>query len=111
MDMNTVVLFGRLAAPPEVREFESGSSLVRSLITVRSNAPRRRVDVLPVTLWDPDPGHELLSATAGMAVYAVGSVQRRFWSTEKGRASRLEIVALHAELAPNQTEAATGSAG
>ena len=112
MDMNTVVLFGRLAAPPEIREFESGSRFVRSLVTVRSNAPRRRVDVLPVTLWDPDSDHELLTAPAGKAVFAVGTVQRRFWSTTAGRVSRLEIVAIHVELISNQVEAATaGDAG
>ena len=36
MDMNVLVLFGKLAAPPELRTFESGSSLVRSLVTVRT---------------------------------------------------------------------------
>lgn len=98
MDMNVVVLCGKLAAPPELREFESGARLVRSLITVRSDTPRRRVDVVPVTLWDPKPDHEILSAPAGQAVYASASIQRRFWTSEEGRQSRLEVVAHHLEL-------------
>jgi single-stranded DNA-binding protein len=98
MDMNVVVLCGSLAVPPELRTFESGSSLVRVLITVRSNAPRRRVDVVPVTMWNPDADDPLLTAAAGTRVFAVCSVQRRFWTAEQGRQSRLEIVARHLEI-------------
>ena len=53
MDLNLIVLCGRLAVEPELKEFDSGSRLVRLLVTVRSDEPRRRVDVVPVTLWDP----------------------------------------------------------
>lgn len=93
MDLNLVVVSGRLAAPPEVRQFESGSRLARYLVTVRSEEPRRRVDVLPVTIWNPDD--ELVDAdpAPGTRVWAAGSVQRRFWSGAEGRRSRLELVA------------------
>ncbi|MDJ0497938.1 MAG: single-stranded DNA-binding protein [Acidimicrobiia bacterium] len=98
MDMNVVVLFGKLAAPPELRTFESGSSLVRCLVTVRTSAPRRRVDVVPVILWDPDAEDPLLAAAAGTKVFAVCSVQRRFWTADEARLSRLEVVARHIEV-------------
>lgn len=93
MDLNLVVLAGRLAAPPEIRQFESGSRLVRYLLTVRSEEPTRRVDVVPVTLWDPPD--ELIDADPqpGSRLWIAGSVQRRFWSESEGRRSRLEIVA------------------
>jgi single-stranded DNA-binding protein len=93
MDLNLVVVSGRLAAPPELRQFESGARLARYLVTVRLEEPTRRVDVLPVTLWDPDA--ELLDAdpAPGARVWAVGSLQRRFWSATEGRRSRLELVA------------------
>ena len=99
MDINAVVLLGKLAAPVELREFESGSSLARALITVRSDTPRRRVDVVPVTLWNPGPDHELLTVAVGEPLFAVGTVQRRFWTGAKGRESRLEVVAIHIESA------------
>jgi single-strand DNA-binding protein len=93
MDLNLVVLAGRLAAPPEIRQFESGARLVRYLITVRSEEPTRRVDVVPVTLWEPP--EELLDADPqpGTRLWVAGSVQRRFWSESEGRRSRLEVVA------------------
>ncbi len=93
MDLNLVVLCGRLAVEPEIRELDSGSRVARMLITVRSEAPRRRVDVVPVTWWDP--GSELVvdPPAKGRRVWVCGSVQRRFWETGEGRRSRLEVVA------------------
>jgi single-stranded DNA-binding protein len=93
MELNLVVLSGRLATAPEERTFDSGSTMLRLLVTVRSSEPRRRVDVIPVTVWNPDP--ELIGAglDVGQRVWVAGSVQRRFWSAEHGRRSRLEVVA------------------
>ena len=93
MDLNLVVLGGRLAAPPEVRQFEGGGRLARYLVTVRSSEPRRRVDVVPVVLWDPPDDLLDVDPEPGRAVWVAGSVQRRFWSGSEGRRSRLEVVA------------------
>jgi len=93
MDLNLIVLCGRLAVEPELKEFDSGSRLVRLLVTVRSDEPRRRVDVVPVTLWDPP--QDLLEdmPDKGRRIWVCGSVQRRFWESPEGRRSRLEVVA------------------
>lgn len=90
MDLNLVVLGGRLAAPPELRVFDSGMRLMRYLVAVRSE---RRMDVLPVTLWNPSDAHVETMDVAGDRVWVAGSVQRRFWDGTDGRRSRLEIVA------------------
>jgi single-stranded DNA-binding protein len=93
MDLNLVVLCGRLATDAEVRVFDSGTRLIRYLVTVRTDHPRSRVDVIPVTLWDPpdelveDPGEKT------SRIWACGSVQKRFWESPDGRRSRLEVVA------------------
>lgn len=93
MDLNIIVLAGHLAAKPEVRTFPSGSSTVRYLVTTRSEVPRRRVDVIPVTLWDPgERTHEPLPER-GTPVWVAGAVQRRFWSSGDGTRSRIEVVA------------------
>jgi single-strand DNA-binding protein len=93
MDVNLVVLAGRIAAPPELREFESGARLLRLLVTVRLEQPRRRLDVVPVTRWDPTDDD--LDHQAGDRIYVTGTVQRRFWSNPDGRRSRLEVIAEH----------------
>lgn len=93
MDLNLVVVSGRLAAPPELRTFDSGSRLIRYLITCRTDEPRRRVDVIPVTQWDPPADSVAFDAAPGTAVWVAASAQRRFWGEAEGRRSRLEIVA------------------
>lgn len=93
MDLNLVVVSGRLAAPPEIRQFESGARLARYLVTVRSEEPARRVDVLPVTLWDPADDLVDADPSPGTRLWVAGSVQRRFWSGSDGRRSRIELVA------------------
>lgn len=100
MECNLVTLAGRLAIDPEERSFDSGAHLVRYLVTVRSDAPRRRVDVIPVTMWDPTPAHLSPNLVRGEQVMVVGMVQRRFWHAAEGRRSRVEIVAHHVEVAP-----------
>ncbi|HKZ29639.1 MAG TPA: single-stranded DNA-binding protein [Acidimicrobiia bacterium] len=93
MDLNLVVLTGRLAAPPELRVFESGARLVRYLVTVRTEEPRHRVDVLPVTRWNPPDDALIPEPEVGQRLWVAGAVQRRFWSNPDGRRSRLEVVA------------------
>jgi single-strand DNA-binding protein len=93
MDLNLVVLCGRLATDPELRAFDSGTQLARLLVTVRSDEPRRRVDVVPVTLWDPPAEFLEDPPEKGCRVWVCGSVQRRFWESPDGRRSRLEVVA------------------
>lgn len=93
MELNLVVLSGRLAAEPEIRTFDSGSTLLRLLITVRSEEPRKRVDVIPVTVWNPDDEVLDEEMTIGRKIWIAGSIQRRFWSATEGRRSRLEVVA------------------
>lgn len=115
MDLNLVVLAGKLVAPPELRTFDSGSRLARYLVTVRAEQPRRRVDVIPVSLWEPP--EELLAAELhpGRRVWVTGTVQRRFWSAPDGRRSRLEVitdqVCLRDESDEVEAEAAGGGAG
>lgn len=95
MDVNTVVLAGHLATDPELRVFSSGTRHLRLLVTVRSDRPRRRVDVVPVTWWDPpEPDVPLVR---GHRVWVAGAVQRRFWSAAAPERSRIEIVAHHVE--------------
>ena len=97
MDLNLVVFGGRLAAPPELRVFESGMSLMRYLVAVQSGTPRR-MDVLPVTLWNPGREHIEAFDAPGDRVWVAGSVQRRFWDDPDTRRSKLEIVASAVEV-------------
>ncbi|HEX9643683.1 MAG TPA: single-stranded DNA-binding protein [Acidimicrobiia bacterium] len=109
MDLNLVVLAGKLAAPPELRTFDSGTRLLRFLVTARSEEPRRRVDVVPVTLWDPDDAMVAQVETLdlgdhGRRLWVAGAVQRRFWEAPEGRRSRLEVVAHQVDIKPPEED-------
>ncbi|MGB7859419.1 MAG: single-stranded DNA-binding protein [Acidimicrobiia bacterium] len=93
MDLNLIVLCGRLATDAEPRMFDSGSRLIRYLVTTRTDHPRRRVDVVPVTLWDPPDDLMDEPGTKGERIWVCGSIQRRFWESPDGRRSRVEVVA------------------
>ncbi|MEN8114833.1 MAG: single-stranded DNA-binding protein [Actinomycetota bacterium] len=93
MDHNIAIVCGTLAAAPELRVFTNGTTLVRYLVTTRSEEPRRRIDVVPVVLWDPDDDAKRYER--GDRIWIAASVQRRFWSDDRGARSRIEIVAHH----------------
>lgn len=104
MDLNLVVLCGRLSTAPELRVFDSGAQLLRLLVVTRLEEPRKRVDVVPVTLWNPPP--ELLAdlPDAEDRVWVTGSIRRRYWEGPDGRRSRLEVVADHVTPRPADDE-------
>ncbi|HZD22635.1 MAG TPA: single-stranded DNA-binding protein [Acidimicrobiia bacterium] len=93
MDLNLVVLCGRLTTPGELRQFDSGTRMLRLLMSVSTEAPRRRTDVVPVTFWEPDDVLVEQVSEKAVRVWVVGSVQRRYWESPDGRRSRLEVVA------------------
>ena len=94
VDLNLAVIAGRLAAKPEVREFDGGTRLTRLLVTTRVTEPKRRIDVVPVVVWDDVEVPDDLEA--GDRVWVAGRIQRRFWQEEhSGRISRIEVVGQH----------------
>ncbi len=104
MDHNVVILCGHLAAQPEIRTFDSGSTLMRLLVTVRAEESPGRLDVVPVVQWQPDLVAIPDEPLRGMRIWIVGAVQRRFWSANDGRHSRVEIVAHAVEFKPETSE-------
>ena len=91
--MNHVILAGRVATDPEVRIFDSGARLLRLMVAVRREEPTRRVDILPVTYWDPPDQLVDHPPRKRETVRLTGELQRRYWEGADGRRSRLELVA------------------
>lgn len=93
MDLNLIVLCGRLAVDAELRVFDSGAKLIRYLVRVKVDYPRSRIDVVPVTLWDPPDDLVDEPGLKGQRIWVCGSVQRRYWESPDGRRSRVEVMA------------------
>jgi single-stranded DNA-binding protein len=104
MDLNMVVLDGRLAAAPDYRVLESGSRMARLLVAVRSEEPHSRLDVLPVVWWEPEDEFVAAPPDVGSRVWITGSVQRRYWESADGRRSKVEVVAAHVSVTKEESQ-------
>jgi single-stranded DNA-binding protein len=62
-------------------------------VVAKLDYPRRRVDVVPVTYWDPPDELAAEPGEKGERIWVCGSVQRRYWEGPDGRRSRIEVVA------------------
>ena len=93
LDINMVVLCGILAIEAERVRLDGGLRCIHYLVVVRTEAPSRRVDVIPAVLRDPphnlwqDPGER------DDPVWLVGALQRRLADMPDEGVSRLEVVA------------------
>ena len=108
-DLNLAVLCGRLTTEPDLSIHDSGSRTLTLLVTVSARHPRRRIDVVPVTLYDPPD--ELVDDLPGAntRIWVTGVVQRRSQDGPEGRRTRIEIVADQVAVLKESRVLATGS--
>ncbi|HZD23150.1 MAG TPA: single-stranded DNA-binding protein [Acidimicrobiia bacterium] len=93
MDLNLIVLCGRLHVDPELRVFDSGARQIRYLVTTRVDYPKRRVDNIPVVVWDPPDDLMDNPGSKGERFWVCGSVQKRYTGNARGGGSHVEVVA------------------
>lgn len=93
IDRNDVVLRGRMSAPAEVRTLPSGDPLVTFRLIVRRENPRTpgQVDTLICVTFDRALQRRAAVWRTGDVVEVEGALQRRFWRTGAGTASRNEV--------------------
>jgi single-strand DNA-binding protein len=90
--VNQVLLRGRLADAPILRNLPSGDVLAVFRVTVpRPPGDRARVDSIECATVRPKVQRTLGRASAGDSLEVVGSLHRRFWRTPAGPASRYAV--------------------
>jgi single-stranded DNA-binding protein len=105
MDVNVVVLMGRLSAPPHISR--NDNIVVRLLVAARSDAPTKRLDLLPVVWWNPTSDELGRIPLVGSRVTVKGSIQRRYWEGRDGRRSRIELIAEQVEFPTDEARSET----
>lgn len=95
---NEVHLVGRVSGEPVPRELPSGDELVQLRLVVprparKGSSGRAQVDTLDITCWSARTRRSALRLTPGQGVEVTGSLRRRFFSAQGGRASRYEVEA------------------
>lgn len=98
--VNTVLLVGRLAADPVLRELPSGDLLLswrlvvqRPSEVVSASAGRRppSVDTLDCATFLVEVQDQVAGWSPGEVVEVAGALRRRFWRAAAGVASRCEV--------------------
>jgi single-strand DNA-binding protein len=87
---NAVLLRGRLATEPVIRELPSGDELWSFRVTVR-RSDSTRVDSIECATTNARSKRALSRAQPGDEVEVSGSLRRRFWRSATGPASRYEV--------------------
>lgn len=102
-DDNQVFLRGRLAAVPIAQTLPSGDELLRFRLTVRRPSTSRvRVDSLECVTTRVRPRRALARAIPGAELEVTGSLQRRFWRSPTGPASRYQVEVETVRLMPRR---------
>ena len=88
---NLVVLRGRTASAPALRDLPSGS-VVAQFDVVTPVPGRAATGAVPVAWTDPSPS-DLARVGEGVDIVVVGTVRRRFFRVAGATQSRTEVVA------------------
>jgi|FLYL01.1.fsa_nt_gi single-stranded DNA-binding protein len=91
MDVNLVVLCGRLAAPPKLHVTAGGFRYLEFWVALRHDGPRPTLEVVPVRWWGA--AGKLAEYLAGDRVWVIGEVRRRLPTGEDDLHGEVEVVA------------------
>jgi len=98
MDLNLVVIAGRIAVPPVLTVHDPDETTLKFSVTVRSE-DGHRVDVIPITLYNPATDEPMMDAVMGTNVWIAAAIQRRFVNEPI-----LEIVAMEVQIRDEPVE-------
>ena len=104
MDLNLTLIAGRLAVPAMIDTGIDGQRVLRTLVLTRSEK-RRRIDVIPIRMSDPDIAPEALSS--GRRVFVAGRLMRRCETPEWESGGRIEVVAHELAIASDVPESSS----
>ncbi len=98
---NEVILCGRVSILADERSLPSGDSILTTRIVVDREAPRRgtpgsgrsrqRVDAIDCVAWTARVRQTIRRWQPGDKVLVKGSIRRRFYRTDRGVVSRVEV--------------------
>jgi len=100
VNVNVVVLAGRLSADPEFAEMPSGDTVAKLRLYVPEAG--RRILPLPVAAWDRAPRKACERLGKGDPVMVRGHLVRRFFKGHGGGRSVMEVVASEVSRLPDE---------
>ncbi len=120
LNLNKVILAGRLVADPELKQTQSGISVVSLRIAVNRRFASRNdgqqgqpeADFFNVTAWRQTAEFIAKYFRKGSAICVAGSIQNRNWTDQQGvKHYATDIVADEANFVENRNASAAPEAG
>lgn len=112
--MNKVVLLGRLAADPELRQTPNGITVTSFTIAVDrqySKGPDRQTDWIDIVAWRNTAEFVCKYFQKGSPIVIEGSIQTRTYEDKSGQKRKaVEVQAENIEFVPRAKEQSAGSA-
>ncbi len=105
--LNRVLLCGRVSAPADERKLPSGDTIMTTRVVIdrdvrRSGSgsarSRQRIDAIDCVAWTSRVQRTIRRWRPGDLVYVEGAIRRRFYRSERGPVSRVEVEVTRARL-------------
>ena len=117
LNLNKVVLAGRITADPELKQTASGISVLtftlavnRSYVSKNSEQGERQADFISVVAWRQTAEFISKYFKKGSAICVTGSIQTRNWQDQQGnRRYATEVVADEAMFVESRNESGSGA--
>ena len=86
LNLNKVILAGRIVADPELKQTQSGVALVsfRLAVNRRFNGQQNEADFFNVTAWRAQAEFVSRYFKKGSSIFVVGTIQNRSWTDQQG---------------------------
>lgn len=106
MNLNKVILLGRLTADPELKNLASGQTLVDLRLAVNRRYRKDHETVedtcfVTVTAWNKTAEFVAKFFCKGRAIFVEGRLKHERWESEHGPRSRLKVVAENIQFVPD----------
>ena len=115
LNLNKVILVGRLTAEPELKATPSGVSVIRFTVAVNRRRTRnaeqneQQADFISVTAWRQTAEFISKYFRKGAAICITGSIQTSNWTDQQGQKRySTEVVADEAMFVDSRSEGANG---
>lgn len=114
-NMNKVILGGRMVADPELKQTNSGKSVVSFSMAVNRRYQKdgdQKADFISVVAWNQTAEFVAKYFGKGSSIGIVGSIQTRTWEDTKGQKRyATEVIAEEAYFVDSKSEAGGGNSG
>lgn len=111
LNLNKVILGGRLTATPELKQTPGGVSVVSFTIAVDRKGTERKTDFIDVTAWRQTAEFISKYFAKGSSICVVGTLQKREWTDNNGnKRYATEVVAEEALFVDSKNDSGASAA-